>query len=347
MASLSQKIRGQGESKGKMKKVGIVYFKNSGNIGDDVQTLAMYDLVRRIQPDVDIKWVDRESLDGPEVNELDGLIVNGWFMDHPENWPPNNSNVLVVSMHINSQNGASRLMQREELNSFYKLHEPIGCRDGGTAKRFQSLGVEAYFSGCATLTLQASGSSNRNVPGEVLAIDPFYKVVNTTAYQKWRLSQILSKEEWARCSLISNDWPLLNESSQAQRLLDARAYLERIAAAECVITSRIHAALPALAVGTPVYFVDAGYDRSPAHRDRFEGIVDLFNVIKGDHFRFIGRKRSGKLLRWIKVDRLLDRQNRAHVWEEAKQNRKEGAQPEVLDIQKNIEGAVRTFLTSL
>ena len=31
-------------------------------------------------------------------------------------------------------------------------YAPVGCRDTGTVEFFKSIGVEAYFSGCPTLT---------------------------------------------------------------------------------------------------------------------------------------------------------------------------------------------------
>ena len=55
-----------------------------------MQTLAMMELVQRVGRDIEIVLVDREHLNEDSVSFLDGLIVSGWFMDHPSNWPPNN-----------------------------------------------------------------------------------------------------------------------------------------------------------------------------------------------------------------------------------------------------------------
>ena len=53
------------------------------NIGDYVQALA----ARQYFPNIDI-LLDRDndlaSYQGEEVR----MIMNGWFMDHPENFPP-------------------------------------------------------------------------------------------------------------------------------------------------------------------------------------------------------------------------------------------------------------------
>lgn len=328
-----------------MKKVGVVYFKESGNVGDDVQTLCMVELIQRLDPKVQIELVDRESLNNAATANLDGLIVNGWFMDKPQNWPPNNSKILFVSMHINSQNGASQIMQKPDFLGFYKNYEPIGCRDKGTRDRFRALGIQAYFSGCATLTLKAR--PRKKEKEGLLAIDPFYKVVNNRKYQMWRLKQLISKKELANCELLSNDSPGLVDLDTNVRLANARKYVNRIADASCVITSRIHAALPALAVETQVIFIDAGYDRSPEYRDRFDGIIDFFNVIDGDNFRFVGRSLIAKIKRALLLDKLFDNQSRHKVLIEARADRGEQSKGGVQRIQKEIEGTVKKFLTSL
>ena len=53
--------------------------------------------------------------------------------------------------------------------------------------------------------------------------------------------------------------------------------LNKYARAKLVITSRIHCALPCLAMGTPVIFIN-GFD-SFVDSCRFDGIIELFNRI--------------------------------------------------------------------
>jgi hypothetical protein len=57
----------------------------------------------------------------------------------------------------------------------------------------------------------------------------------------------------------------------------AEELLHKYAKAKLVITSRIHCALPCLAMGTPVIFVN-GFD-SFVDSCRFDGILELFNRI--------------------------------------------------------------------
>lgn len=67
------------------------------NIGDYVQALASSQFL----PSVD-GFIERERLSsyGGEVSKV---IMNGWYMHHPKNWPPTpNIKPLFVAMHINS-----------------------------------------------------------------------------------------------------------------------------------------------------------------------------------------------------------------------------------------------------
>jgi len=76
----------------------------------------------------------------------------------------------------------------------------------------------------------------------------------------------------------------------------AKDMLQKYSTAELVITSRIHCALPCLAMGTPVIYIN-GFD-SFDDTCRFEGILELFNRIDVDvnsgkfttNFSFEGNK---------------------------------------------------------
>ena len=70
------------------------------------------------------------------------------------------------------------------------------------------------------------------------------------------------------------------KKSIEQRMNDVENLLKRYKKAKVVFTSLIHCALPCIAMGTPVVFIDAGFNNNAAKRDRFGGILDLFpNVV--------------------------------------------------------------------
>lgn len=130
---------------------------NSGvNIGDYVQALASSQFIPKLDG-----FIDRDE----ELKDYDGnpckVIMNGWYMHSPQNWPPSELiDPLFVSFHLNST------VKEEMLSSssiaYLKEHQPIGCRDFKTQELLTSHGVDAYFSGCLTLTLGEKYRSSKN-----------------------------------------------------------------------------------------------------------------------------------------------------------------------------------------
>ena len=117
------------------------------NIGDYVQALASSQFYPRVDG-----FIDRDE----ELSNYDGepckVIMNGWYMHKPKNWPPSSRiDPLFVAFHLNSL-AKKELLSSESL-SYLKQHEPIGCRDLNTLKLLKEKNIDAYFSGCMTLTL--------------------------------------------------------------------------------------------------------------------------------------------------------------------------------------------------
>ncbi|MDM8217879.1 hypothetical protein, partial [Parasutterella secunda] len=114
------------------------------NIGDYIQSVA----AARFYNHVDC-LVERECLDSYRA-EKTKVIMNGWFMHHPEHWPPSEDiKPLLVSFHIVPR-VAEKIFSTSESIAFFKHNEPIGCRDYGTLRLLSSKGFQTYFSGCLT-----------------------------------------------------------------------------------------------------------------------------------------------------------------------------------------------------
>ena len=142
-----------------------IHGKKETNIGDYIQALASAQFL----PSVD-GFVDREQLKDYSGQEC-RMIMNGWFMHNPEQWPPSPLiHPLFVAFHINTL--AEDVMLGEESLRYLKRHEPIGCRDIRTADILKNKGVEAYFSGCMTLTLGHTYAHDGN-NGKVYFVDPY------------------------------------------------------------------------------------------------------------------------------------------------------------------------------
>lgn len=69
---------------------------HSVNLGDYIQSIA----TRQFLPHVD-ELIDREQMSNYE-GPLIKMIINGWFMTNPQNWPPKETiQPLITSFHIN------------------------------------------------------------------------------------------------------------------------------------------------------------------------------------------------------------------------------------------------------
>lgn len=137
------------------------------NIGDYVQALASSQFYPRVDGFLD-RDTDLASYDGEPCK----IIMNGWYMHNPANWPPSDKiDPLFVAVHINSL--AKDALTTPESIKYFKKHEPIGCRDHYTMELLKKKGVDAYFSGCMTLTLGMTYRTDE-VEDKTYIVDPVY-----------------------------------------------------------------------------------------------------------------------------------------------------------------------------
>lgn len=140
---------------------------NSINIGDYIQALASSQFFPKVDGFLD-RDIDLKNYDG----DVCKMIMNGWYMHNPENWPPSAKIVpLYVSFHLTKE--ALENMLNDQGISYLKEHEPIGCRDHFTESELLARGINAYFSGCMTLTLGYSFASKLK-NGKCCFVDPFF-----------------------------------------------------------------------------------------------------------------------------------------------------------------------------
>lgn len=276
------------------------------NIGDYVQSIAARQFIGN--PDL---YISREHL-----NEYTGqplkLIANGWYMNLPQNWPPSQDiKPLFVALHINKL-VENRFLKEDSLN-YLKKHEPIGCRDYHTMHLLQSKGIDAYFSGCMTLTLGQSYQRSKFTPGKVFFTDVCNQSFPTLGFKLKCILNLLTKfnkirkikkrqEECGICNRLRSVAAFYTSYSQlfedevleeaiyktqqvkangqtsASLFKDADELLIDYCSAQYVVTSRIHCALPCLAMGVPVLFV---YDENAPieHNCRLDGLIQLFHLI--------------------------------------------------------------------
>ncbi len=308
-------------------KNGLLYYRispiiNTYNVGDYIQSLA----AAQFFSNIDV-IVHRERLDEYDDEEIK-LIMNGWFMKEPNHWPPSNKiHPLFISFHINSS--ASNEMLTEKGIAYLKNHEPIGCRDIWTTNLLKEKGINAYFSGCLTLTLgnkYISVNPDRNkiyicdlvfqFHKNFLSILKYFGVLAFNFNTIYRLYRKLHNEvkdfSFIRTIAFFTDYRNLIERklllsaeytthqvngfevSEEDKFNYAKDMLNKYANAKFVITSRIHCALPCLALNTPVLYVN-DVNAIKIKTCRLDGIMDLFNFVHYNKGNFTSRVVKNKI----------------------------------------------------
>lgn len=246
---------------GQISKFGYISYSTT-NIGDDIQTIAaMRFLPKKSTP------IDRESIAEFSSKYPLHVIVNGWFMhtknfwwgDHfsaPEiSWPPSADIIpLFISFHLTPRFYEEAFS--EEGIDYLRNHAPIGARDLTTLEELQKRDIPSYFSGCLTLTLDNPETERDDI---IYAVD-----IPESCVQQIRSCTNTPVE------VITHGVPLeiYLKRDHRDRLSHAKNILKRYQKAKCVVTVRLHAALPCLALGTPVLLLGEP-------NERFTGLKNL------------------------------------------------------------------------
>lgn len=225
------------------------------NIGDDMQSLA----ARRFFPCEPV-GLQRESLDSLR-NYLGRykLLMNGWFMRSPRRFPPAPTiDPLVISFHLsNMVPGRLDSMRQGRSLRWFKaqaLKRGVGTRDVETMQLLHEVGVDAYFSGCLTMTMKAPPDIKKS--DDILMID-----VDDAAAAKL---ESITRQPFRK---LTQDFSRHTPQPERLRLVTER--FRDICSAKAIVTRRIHVAYPALAVGTPVLMVNDN-----PNDQRFSGVME-------------------------------------------------------------------------
>ena len=141
------------------------------NMGDYIQSLA-----GEIFFDTIDEYIDREKLaEYKSASEKTRMIMNGWYMWFPENWPPSDDIFpLLISMHI-CPFTTSKMLSIEGVN-YFKKHAPVGCRDKYTENLLKQHDIPCYFSGCLTLVLGEKFKTQKKI-NRIIFVDPYFEVL--------------------------------------------------------------------------------------------------------------------------------------------------------------------------
>lgn len=212
----------------------------STNLGDEVQTLAALHILKKIG----VKCCGFIDRDNPQSTEKINLFVNGFIPQTSIYKLSQNPSVKPIfnNFHI------AQILDRRRLgDSFKKLKpfSPIGCRDRWTTDLLKTKGIDAFFNHCLTLTFDRRTKEPKN--GKIFMVDLDGFIPLPKEIKKKQLIYITHESV--------NHYSHKTKMSMAQELLNL--YRDE---ASLVITSKLHCALPCVAMGIPVILFGDHYD---------------------------------------------------------------------------------------
>lgn len=265
-------------------KYGLISYDYTTNLGNEIQSIA----ARRFLPQIDY-YIEHEKINLFKEDKNVKTIMNGWYLDCYKAWPPsNNIDPFLISMHFTTTTEERRkqAILTEESKEYLNNYGPVGCRDMATLNFLEENGINAYFSGCLTLTLDK---------GNVEEKDGGYIVV--VCEMKEEIIQFLKSKTNKKIYFIQQDlipsfkkafppemppwlYNLTSFYNHDEKFFMAENLLRLYENASCVITDRLHCALPCLALETPVLLLN-----NRGMRERFEGLNQLVKEVSFEEYK--------------------------------------------------------------
>ncbi len=246
-------------------KYAIIKYVRKGvvNIGDDIQLLAIKNIYKIMgiphQDLVEIDFYDLTTYDGEDVI----LPVCFPFFGYNQNMCVTCFSSKIKPIFLSLSLMDTGLCQEDI--AYLKKFEPIGCRDNHTAEGLKKLGIKAYLNGCITASLP--GYAGKKMDSKIFCVDVYDE-----------LFEYMPIDIRRNCIKRSHIFYNLNEDTgtYAEKLLNE--YSEK---ASLIITSRMHCAVPCMALGIPVIFVQKRFNY------RFTWLEDLITVYTNDMYNHI------------------------------------------------------------
>ncbi len=267
----------------------------SSNLGDNAQTIASRQAWRSVGVrDEDILLIDRDTL--PKYSgEPVALIMNGVFILESLPAPASVTPIFlgfcadepVVAAHAD----------------WLRLHAPIGCRDFKTAENCRAQGIEAFVTGCATLTLPPRNSNPQH--DRLFVVLGWPHLLPSTIY-KHIPSRLLDSAEFIQHRHMEGTFPLSYEQQLFNEALERHLLRRYQEEASIVLTPLLHVAAPCVAMKVPVILCRVDRD------SRFGLLEEMVPLYTPDRFHEInwtpgapgsseiGLNYLSRLARWCK-----------------------------------------------
>lgn len=232
------------------------------NIGDDIQSLAVEDMLKGLSIEHEqIGYIARSEMGVRQVNREKGIFIPATgglaWNSYPakDDLPINDYNLRILYFGTRIPEGMFDAMRHyDAFISSMKKYEPIGCRDVATRDYLRTLGVKAFYSKCVSLGF---GYRNTDIKREKIFIVDIPEEVDDV------LKEIMPQTLMKETEYLSQEF-ILPRNDRRGHMTDAEAMnvyqlaKERLELykreAKLVITKRIHVAMPCAAMGIPVIF---------------------------------------------------------------------------------------------
>lgn len=227
-------------------KYGIISYKRKDviNLGDDIQLLA----IKNIYKKMGISWENIKYIEFQELWSYKGEIVIlpicfPFFGYHYSRVTCFSPFIIPVFLSISIMD----IDLASEDIDYLKRFEPIGCRDEYTRDGLRNLGIKAYLNGCMTLTLPIMRNENLE-KNKIYCVDidkslfPFLPdEMRENIVEK---SHIINVKNWEKTNTTTEN-------------IAEETLKEYYTNAKLMITTRLHCAVPCIALGIPTILVNS------------------------------------------------------------------------------------------
>ena len=257
-------------------KYGLISYDYTTNLGNEIQSIA----ARRFLPKVD-HYIEHEKLERFDSRDKVKMIMNGFFVDCPAAWPPSDKiDPLLVSMHFSTTNEKKiAAFLAPESKEYFSQHGSVGCRDMHSLNFLEENDIEAHFTGCLTLTLDSGNQKDLQNDDDGYIIVNIDNADPVLSYLKEKTDKRIYRIQQEMMPSFKKAFPgqmplkLYNLTSHyncREKFFMAENLLRVYENASCVLTDRLHCALPCLAFKTPVILFNERH-----MKERFDGLSDL------------------------------------------------------------------------
>lgn len=241
------------------------------NIGDNIQTFAVDHFYKRMgiakEDIVDINFSEMKNYSGDYV-----ILPMAGYASHYKRFNQLPTSDKIIPFFISFEMSDETC---DDLIPYLLKHQPIGCRDEATMNLLRRKGVESYTSGCLTITLPRREREPKTNEGKVFFVDIPSK-----------LKEYIPKDLFTNSEYIEHENELghapMTEQDRIKIDYQAMAVMEKYKnEARLVVTSRLHAAAPCIALGIPVIVTIDNID------GRFSWLDKLVKLYDSNHYHEI------------------------------------------------------------